>query len=137
MSRRETFHKALDGHTHHVLSLCWTRDGRNIASGSADKTIKIWDVDSGAQQRTIGGFPDEVTAVCFIPEKPEVASACADGNIRFHNWTNGSMARQSSSGDLLYALQLTPDASQALTAGQQGIVHRWNTGDGKLIDQWR
>jgi WD40 repeat protein len=41
-----------------VLSVAWSPDGKQIASGSYDKTIKIWDSQSGGCQSTLTGHSD-------------------------------------------------------------------------------
>ena len=60
------FVRAFEGHTHHVLGVSWSADGRTLASSGADKVIKIWDFRTGDQKRTIAGFGKEVTAVKFV-----------------------------------------------------------------------
>jgi WD40 repeat protein len=39
--------KTLEGHSHSVHSVCWSPDGKYLASGSSDRTVKIWDANSG------------------------------------------------------------------------------------------
>ena len=41
-----------------VRSVAWTRDGKNIASGSWDKTIKIWNAQTGQCVSTLTGHSD-------------------------------------------------------------------------------
>ena len=56
----------LCGHTYHVWSLAFSRDGRWLASGSIDRTIRIWDVQAclqqarGTPERVVSGPPGEV-----------------------------------------------------------------------------
>ena len=54
-----------------------------LASGSADKTIKIWDIESGACQSTLGvdaGY-DGVRSVSFSPKDNVIAAGCYNGKI--------------------------------------------------------
>ena len=39
--------RTLTGHTGHVWSIAFSRDGKFIVSGSADKLVKIWDTETG------------------------------------------------------------------------------------------
>jgi WD40 repeat protein len=35
------------GHTDYIVSVCWSRDGGRVVSGSYDDTARVWDVESG------------------------------------------------------------------------------------------
>ena len=48
-----------------VSSVAWTRDGKNIASGSDDKTIKNWNAQTGQCVSTLTGHSRYVTAVSY------------------------------------------------------------------------
>jgi WD40 repeat protein len=48
----------LSGHSHYVTSVAWTNDGTKLASGSWDKTVKVWSVVSAGDfecQSTLSG----------------------------------------------------------------------------------
>ena len=57
----------LTGHTRLVSSVCFSTDGRILASGSWDETVKLWDVATGTLQRTFNSF-GSVTGVHFSPD---------------------------------------------------------------------
>jgi WD40 repeat protein len=72
----------LSGHTDWVNSVAFSPDGRLLASGSADRTIKLWDVASGSLVRTLSGHTDWVTSVAFSPDGRLLASGSADKTIK-------------------------------------------------------
>jgi WD40 repeat protein len=62
-----TLINTLTGHSNSVNSLQFSPDGKTLASGSSDNTIKIWDVNTGNLKTTLTGHSDIVVSVQFSP----------------------------------------------------------------------
>ncbi len=56
--------------------------GSKIVSGSGDKTIKVWDVSTGACLRTLQGHTDYVFSVCVSPDGSKIVSGSGDKTIK-------------------------------------------------------
>ena len=77
---------------HRVMSVCFSADGKFIASGSRDKTVKIWSVGSSGTfecQSTLTGHTDWVTQVEFI-DADTVVSSSHDGTTRAWDVATGT-----------------------------------------------
>jgi len=57
-------------------------DGRILASGSSDKTVRLWETASGREMHTIGGHTDTVSSLAFSPDGKLLMSAAQDGTVR-------------------------------------------------------
>lgn len=84
---------ALEGHTDFVRSVAFSHDGRLLASGSGDTTVRIWDVSTGACLHTLLGHDDWVCVLAFSPKNYNVATGSNDNTIKIWHADNGSLIR--------------------------------------------
>jgi WD40 repeat protein len=72
----------LKGHTGSVSSVCFSADDKTLASGSEDRTIKLWDVASAQERATLKGHTGGVRSVCFSADGKILASGSEDRTIK-------------------------------------------------------
>ncbi|KAL4734247.1 putative wd40 protein [Aspergillus similis] len=70
--------QTLEGHSDTVLSVAFSADGLMVASGSNDRTIKLWDVKTGLEIRTLVGHSNWVQSVAFSADGLMMASGSSD-----------------------------------------------------------
>src|ERR1700676_1143729 len=68
----------LKGHTDIVSSVAFSPDGKTLASGSRDNTIKLWDVQQGKERATLSGHTNKVSSVAYSPDGKTMASGSWD-----------------------------------------------------------
>lgn len=72
-----------------ALSIRYSPDGKKLVSGSTDRSIYLWDVESGELIRKLVGHWDHVNSVCFSPDGATLASASEDRSIRLWDVKSG------------------------------------------------
>ncbi len=97
------------GHTNSVDAVAFSPDRRWLASGSYDKTIRIWDLSTGRTSRTLTGHTDDVWSLSFSPDAKRLASASQDQTVRVWNADNGTARYTLTPGCIPSDLVFSPD----------------------------
>lgn len=81
----------LKGHSRYVNAVTFSPLGNLLASGSSDKTIKLWQLDTGELIATLTGHTDDVNSLAFSPEGQYLASGSLDRTIKLWQVSNGKL----------------------------------------------
>jgi WD40 repeat protein len=70
--------RKIAGHSATVNAVAWSSDGKRLASGSGDKTARIWNADSGQLLHTLTGHTESVRSVAFSPDGRRLATGSGE-----------------------------------------------------------
>ncbi len=123
----------LRGHMGPVRCLAYSPDGRMLASGSDDQTIKLWHLDRGRERHTLTGPQDWVCTVAFAPDGKTLAAG--DCNAYLHFWRFRSDGRLLRAGNgkfiagprwytWLCSMAFAPDGLSLVVGAGYGVLAR-------------
>lgn len=116
-----------DGHDNAAQAVATAEGGKLLASGGADKTVRLWTIDSLAPVRTYRGHRDFVTEVAFSPDAQLLASASLDGNVRIWSTRSSRLYRSfSAHKGKVGGLAFSPDGRLLVSGGADGTVRLWD-----------
>jgi WD40 repeat protein len=72
----------VEGHSNWVLGAAVTPDGKRAVSASYDKTLKVWDLETGRPLRTLEGHSEFVWGVAVTPDGQRAVSASGDKRLK-------------------------------------------------------
>ncbi|PJF19600.1 Pre-mRNA-splicing factor prp5 [Paramicrosporidium saccamoebae] len=115
------------GHTGWVRSLAVDVSNQWFASGSADRTIKIWDLPSGTLKLTLTGHIGSVRGLAVSPRHPYLFSVSDDKMIKCWDLEQNKVVRHYH-GHLsgVYAVALHPTLDLLVTAGRDATARVWD-----------
>jgi len=125
----------LRGHTNRVNSVAFSPDGRFLASGSDDNTIKLWDVGTGACLCTLTGHSDAVNAVAFSPDGKSLASGSRDDTIKLWDVETGDlMVTFTGHNSGVLAVAFSPDDKFLASGSSDQTIRLWDTATRECLD---
>ena len=136
--------QTLSGHTGEVTALSLSPSGRILASGSSDRTLKLWRLETGELLHTFpgrslwstAGHQDRISALAFGFDGRVLISASQDGEIKLWNLsTRQLISTVPSHGWDVLSIALTPDGDRLVSGSGDGMIQLWNAEtDEHLVD---
>ncbi|TWT94603.1 WD40 repeat domain-containing protein [Stieleria varia] len=121
-------------HSDTVLTLRFSPDGKTLASGAADKSIRLVDVRSGELIRSLDGHTHHVLGVDWSDNGLTLVSCSADKSVKVWDAQTGQQKRTINGfGDEITAIEFLPNVSQVATACADGQVRIHNTDNGGQV----
>ncbi len=115
-----------------VYSVSFSPDGKTIASTSSDKTVKLWDIATGKEIKTLKGHSGVVRSVSFSPDGKMIASGSYDKTIRLWSIDGQTLKVLKGHNAEVSNLGFCPDGQVIASASADNTIKLWGL-DGKLI----
>ena len=126
-------HRVLKGHSGWINSVCFSPNGKQLATGSRDTTACVWNVETGACVHKLSGHTDWINSVCFSLDGRYIATGSLDKTVRIWDAEVGKCIKILSGGKgNVNSVCFSPDGEQ-IAAGSYAITYIWNVETGENI----
>jgi WD40 repeat protein len=126
--------RTLLGHSMLINSVAITPDGQTLVSGSADKTVKIWNLASGSPIKTLTGHSSTVEAVAISPDGKTIVSGGYDSTIKVWNLASGSLLKKlKGHTGTIESLAIASDGQTLVSSSYDRTIKIWNLANGSLL----
>ncbi len=114
------------GHTDTVTSLAFHPDGKTFASGSMDKTVRIWDVETQNCLKILEGYDSWISSVVYSPDGNLIASSSwKDSRIILWSPVTGKMLDSLEASDVVSKIKFSSDGRTLYASCLDGNLHRF------------
>ncbi|KAM6516800.1 hypothetical protein FSOLCH5_007742 [Fusarium solani] len=126
--------QTLDGHGRSVLSVAFSADGQRLASGSVDRTVKVWDTATGACVQTLEGHGQSVYAVAFSADGQRLASGSVDKTVKVWDAATGACVQTlKGHGSSVFSVAFSADGQRLASGSDDQTVKVWDAATGACV----
>jgi WD40 repeat protein len=121
------------GHQGFVYDIAFSPNGKIIATGSLDATVKLWDTATGKELRTLIGHTSLVSTLAFSPDGNILASGGVDYVVRTWDVLSGKPLKVLQHANRVTTVAFTPDGKTILSGSEDQTIRAWDTVTGNLL----
>jgi WD40 repeat protein/beta-lactamase regulating signal transducer with metallopeptidase domain len=130
--------RMLTGHTGPVKTAVFSPDGKFILSGGGwpkgDKTLRLWDAQTGKEIRKFEGHTDQVSTAAFAPDGKTILSGGVDSVLRRYDVESGELLQElKGHSDHIIDVKFSRDGRLAVTASHDKTVRIWDLESGRTL----
>ena len=117
-----------------VLGIAFSHDGQYLATASADRLMKVWDVNDASLVRSFEGHTHHVLDVAWRANGLELATASADKSLKLWDFERGEQKRSFiSAGKELTGVEYLGISGQLVSVSGDGFARIYNSDDGAAV----
>ena len=122
------------GHSGAVNAVAFSKDGKYLATGGRDRTVRLWDLGSGNNVRIFQGHFDHVNGVAFHPAGRQLASVGQDQTVRFWPLESVENHRELTGHQgFVWSAAFRPDGLRIASGTPDRTVKIWDAAANKLL----
>ena len=115
------------GHNGEVTAVAYSKNGKFLASGSGDKTVKLRDGSNGQELFTLTGHTEALLAIAFSPDSKLLVSASADQTLKVWDTATGKeIATLRGHAKSVTGIAFSPEGGQLASSSEDQTVRVWN-----------
>lgn len=130
--------QTLKGHNGWVRAVAFFPNGFSFASGSYDRTLRLWNVRDNQPFETLSkhfGSISGINAIAVHPNGNTFATACIDKSIKLWNFRSGEPVRNLEGHEgQVYSVAYSPDGKTLISASGDKTIKLWNWRKGVLLE---
>ncbi len=116
-----------NGHSDDILSMTFTPDGKYLLTGSSDNTIKLWDVQSGLEIKTLSAHTKPVSALAVGGPEGLLVSGGYDNLLCIWDYTTGELLEELDvHAQYINSIAISPDGKYFATTSADFSLILWN-----------
>ena len=124
--------QVLDDHSHVICALCFSPDGKQLATGSKDKSVKVYSFNDGNGNailaHTLEGHTNYIWHLSFSPDSTTLCSGSWDKSVKFWNPADGSLVKSidQAHSNRINCVSYSPNGRVLVSAGYDTTMKIWD-----------
>lgn len=124
----------LKGHNGRLYDVDFSPDGKYVVTASADRTARVWELQSGSRKSILQGHNGHVFCASFSPNSKRIVTASGDNSARIWQASSGNQIRAlNGHTQQVLAACFSPDGQLVATGSEDGTVKIWQAANGKEV----